>query len=89
VEQSDCVSVIPALMLAAPDIARRFHHRPLSDPCITRPIGLIVPRDGVLSPTAEAFARSFIAQLALVEAKKYPYVRFLPAPSYLSWPHLS
>ncbi len=80
VEQSDCVSVIPALMLAAPDIARRFHHRPLTDPCITRPIGLIVPRDGVLSATAEAFARTLVSQLASVEAKKYPYVRFLSEP---------
>jgi hypothetical protein len=83
VEQSDCASVIPALMLAAPDIARRFHHRPLADPCITRPIGLIVPRDGVLSATALAFVRTLVTQLARVEAKKYPYVRFTADPARL------
>ena len=76
VEQSDCVSVVPALMLAALNIAARFHHRPLVDPCITRPIGLIEPRDTVLSATAEAFRATLLAEVSAIEAKAYPFVRF-------------
>ncbi|HTH98881.1 MAG TPA: LysR family transcriptional regulator [Stellaceae bacterium] len=76
VEQSDCVSVIPALMLAAPDVDRRFHHRPLIDPVITRPIGLITAVDAVLSATAQAFSDVLIRRLRTVDAKKFPHIRF-------------
>jgi DNA-binding transcriptional LysR family regulator len=77
VEQSDCVFVTPALMLAAPHIASRFHHRRLVDPSITRSIGLIVPRDAVLSATAEAFRQALIAHLRVIDPQIYPFVRLV------------
>ena len=76
VEQSDCVSVVPALMLANPDVAARFHHRPLVDPVITRPIGLITAVGTVLSATAQAFCDILLARLASIDAREFAFVRF-------------
>ncbi|MBK3479229.1 LysR family transcriptional regulator [Pseudomonas sp. MF6751] len=53
-EQSDCVSVLPALAFAYPGASEKFHHRPMCDPVIIRDIGFILPNTP-LSATAQAF----------------------------------
>ena len=75
VERSDCVSVLPALALAFPGAARKFHHRPMAAPDIRREIGFILPQK-VLSATAVAFRDMLSASLGRGLDRPYAGVEF-------------
>jgi LysR family carnitine catabolism transcriptional activator len=75
VEQSDCVSVLPALALAYPEAAKKFHHRPMRDPEIRRKVGFILPRRA-LSATAQAFCDTLTASLRQRAEDDYPGIHF-------------
>ncbi len=75
IEQSNCVSVLPALALAYPEAARKFHHRPMIDPEIQRKIGFILPRK-VLSATAAAFRDILVESLRRSAQERFPGVNF-------------
>lgn len=74
-EQSDCISVLPALALAYPDASRKFHHRPMRDPIIIRDIGFILPSKP-LSATAQAFKITLKQSLEVQSEQRFSGVTF-------------
>ena len=73
--ESDGVSIVPALALAFPAAAQRFHFRPMVEPAIRREIGLMVAHGAVLPAAARAFhahaasRRSYATELASLPVK--------------------
>lgn len=76
VEQSNAVSVIPALALVGPGIAERFHHGPIVQPSIRRVIGLILSRDRAPSAAAQAFINILTTQVSAPDGLPSPGVHF-------------
>lgn len=83
VEQSDSVSVLPALAFAYPEASRKFHHRPMIDPVIKRDIGFIMPFKP-LTATAQAFRQTLKQTLEMRATEPYAGVSF--AEEYCSTP---
>jgi DNA-binding transcriptional LysR family regulator len=54
VERSDGVSIVPALALALPVAAQRFHVRPMVGPAIRRAIGLMVAHGAKMGQLSSA-----------------------------------